>query len=62
MNINSYYKMQLLKDDTKDIYHFFRSWGRVGTNVGGVKSDNFRKPQPAISSFIELVCPYLFID
>ncbi|MCP9264638.1 Parp protein [Dirofilaria immitis] len=38
---NSFYKLQLLKHDIKQKYYLFRSWGRVGTNIGGVKTDKY---------------------
>ncbi|XP_020719447.2 poly [ADP-ribose] polymerase isoform X1 [Bombus terrestris] len=34
---NSYYKLQILKHDKKDEYWLFRSWGRIGTSIGGSK-------------------------
>ena len=34
---NSYYKLQLLEGDTARSYQLFRSWGRVGTSIGGSK-------------------------
>ena len=34
---NSYYKLQLLEGDTSRNYQLFRSWGRVGTSIGGSK-------------------------
>ena len=34
---NSYYKLQLLEGDTSKNYKLFRSWGRVGTTIGGNK-------------------------
>ena len=35
---NSYYKLQLLEaDNGGGRYRLFRSWGRVGTTVGGDK-------------------------
>ena len=34
---NSYYKLQLLEGDSTRSYYLFRSWGRVGTNIGGTK-------------------------
>ncbi|EFP02378.1 hypothetical protein CRE_01104 [Caenorhabditis remanei] len=40
-NKNSYYKIQLLKDDIYESYYVFRSWGRVGTDVGNHKSEGF---------------------
>ena len=36
---NSYYKMQILKDDKKEKYWLHRNWGRIGTTIGGVKTD-----------------------
>lgn len=32
---NSYYKLQILEEDKKKAYHVFRSWGRIGTTIGG---------------------------
>lgn len=34
---NSYYKLQILKHDKYERYHLFRSWGRIGTTIGGNK-------------------------
>ena len=34
---NSYYKLQLLEGDSVKSYYVFRSWGRVGTTIGGTK-------------------------
>jgi len=34
---NSYYKLQILKHDKFERYHLFRSWGRIGTTIGGNK-------------------------
>ena len=36
---NSYYKLQVLESDGGIVkrYSVFRSWGRVGTTIGGVK-------------------------
>ena len=34
---NSYYKLQLLESDSGQKYSLFRSWGRVGTTIGGNK-------------------------
>jgi len=36
---NSYYKMQILKHDHHQRYNLFRSWGRIGTTIGGNKLD-----------------------
>ncbi|XP_055340113.1 poly [ADP-ribose] polymerase 1-like [Paramacrobiotus metropolitanus] len=35
MGSNSFYKMQIIQRDNKPVYHFFRSWGRIGTTIGG---------------------------
>ncbi|KZC08363.1 PREDICTED: poly [ADP-ribose] polymerase [Dufourea novaeangliae] len=34
---NSYYKLQTLKHDKQNKYWLFRSWGRIGTTIGGTK-------------------------
>ncbi|XP_047370272.1 poly [ADP-ribose] polymerase [Vespa velutina] len=34
---NSYYKLQILKHDIQNKYWLFRSWGRIGTTIGGTK-------------------------
>ena len=36
---NSYYKRQLLEGDSSKNYYVFRSWGRVGTTIGGSKTE-----------------------
>ena len=36
---NSYYKLQLLEGDKSRSYYVFRSWGRVGTTIGGTKTE-----------------------
>ncbi|KAI1724104.1 poly(ADP-ribose) polymerase, regulatory domain-containing protein [Ditylenchus destructor] len=38
---NSFYKLQLLKSDKSNEYYVFRAWGRVGTEVGGTKLEDF---------------------
>ncbi|KAI1712161.1 poly(ADP-ribose) polymerase catalytic domain-containing protein [Ditylenchus destructor] len=38
---NSFYKLQLLKSDKTNEYYVFRAWGRVGTEVGGTKLEDF---------------------
>ena len=37
---NSFYKIQLIESNNKCQYWVFRSWGRIGTTVGGHKLDN----------------------
>uniref|UniRef100_A0A3B5AWL1 Poly [ADP-ribose] polymerase n=1 Tax=Stegastes partitus TaxID=144197 RepID=A0A3B5AWL1_9TELE len=46
---NSYYKLQLLEDD---VYWVFRSWGRVGTTIGGNKLDKFHDKNSALDNFL----------
>ena len=36
---NSYYKMQVLKSDKGERFWLFRSWGRIGTTIGGKNCD-----------------------
>ena len=36
---NSYYKLQVLEGDRSRSYYVFRSWGRVGTTIGGTKTE-----------------------
>ncbi|XP_014489527.1 PREDICTED: poly [ADP-ribose] polymerase [Dinoponera quadriceps] len=38
---NSFYKMQILKHDANNIYYLFRSWGRIGTTIGGTKLETW---------------------
>ncbi|XP_013149154.1 PREDICTED: poly [ADP-ribose] polymerase-like [Papilio polytes] len=40
-NKNSFYKLQLLEADSQEKYWVFRSWGRIGTSIGGKKLENF---------------------
>ncbi|XP_056621312.1 poly [ADP-ribose] polymerase 1 [Triplophysa dalaica] len=48
---NSYYKLQLLEDDVQKRYWVFRSWGRVGTTIGGNKLDKFYDKNTAMDNF-----------
>ncbi|XP_060772355.1 poly [ADP-ribose] polymerase 1 [Neoarius graeffei] len=48
---NSYYKLQLLEDDVRKRYWVFRSWGRVGTAIGGNKLDKFYDKNSAMDNF-----------
>ncbi|KAL7677668.1 hypothetical protein ACOME3_003908 [Neoechinorhynchus agilis] len=52
---NSYYKIQILEpDDIRGSYYVFRSWGRVGTDVGGSKLDECIDRGDAINMFTNL--------
>lgn len=51
---NSYYKLQILQADNGKACHIFRSWGRVGTTIGGNKLERCGSPRSAIEKFMEL--------
>ena len=49
---NSYYKLQLLQHDSKSYkLYVFRSWGRVGTTIGGTKLEEFDDLEDAKANF-----------
>ena len=48
---NSYYKLQVLEHDKKKKWYVFRSWGRVGTTIGGTKLQNFEDKHEALREF-----------
>ena len=48
---NSYYKLQILEHDKKKKWFVFRSWGRVGTSIGGTKLQDFEDKHEAIRDF-----------
>ncbi|CAG0896409.1 unnamed protein product [Cyprideis torosa] len=51
---NSFYKMQILTDDSRRKFWVFRSWGRIGTNIGKTKLTNYSDAHSAISEFSEV--------
>ncbi|XP_051881055.1 poly [ADP-ribose] polymerase 1 isoform X2 [Pristis pectinata] len=51
---NSYYKLQLLEDDNRKRYWVFRSWGRVGTSIGGNKLEKMSSKEHAVDHFLGL--------
>lgn len=51
---NSYYKLQLLESDSSKRFYVFRSWGRVGTTIGGNKVEKFTSVDMAMQHFREL--------
>lgn len=53
-NKNSFYKMQVLESDAGRNYWLFRSWGRIGTNVGDHKTESYFSAQEACSEFERL--------
>eukprot|EP01065_Artemidia_motanka_P037986 TRINITY_DN46869_c0_g1_i1.p1 TRINITY_DN46869_c0_g1~~TRINITY_DN46869_c0_g1_i1.p1 ORF type:complete len:973 (+),score=404.17 TRINITY_DN46869_c0_g1_i1:62-2920(+) len=38
---NSFYILQLIKHDGKDMYSVFRKWGKIGTPIGDKKREDF---------------------
>jgi len=48
---NSYYKIQVLEHDQKKKWYFFRSWGRVGTTIGGTKLEDYEDKHDAVRQF-----------
>ncbi|XP_068632575.1 poly [ADP-ribose] polymerase-like [Battus philenor] len=53
-NKNSYYNLQLLEDDDKHRYWVYRSWGRIGTTIGGKKCESFASLDDAKEHFIKI--------
>ncbi|KAL5289012.1 PARP1.2 family protein [Megaselia abdita] len=51
---NSYYKIQLLVSEAGNRFWVFRSWGRIGTTIGGDKTESFFTIEKAKANF-ELV-------
>uniref|UniRef100_A0A6P8QEZ4 Poly [ADP-ribose] polymerase n=1 Tax=Geotrypetes seraphini TaxID=260995 RepID=A0A6P8QEZ4_GEOSA len=51
---NSYYKLQLLEGDKENRYWVFRSWGRVGTEIGSNKLEKMPSKEKAIEQFLHL--------
>ena len=48
---NSYYKLQVLESDTGNRFWLFRSWGRIGTTVGGSRTESFHSAGSACEQF-----------
>lgn len=51
---NSYYKLQLIQADTGSRYWLFRSWGRIGTNIGNTKLEEMDSLHTAKREFCTL--------
>ncbi|RVE52809.1 hypothetical protein evm_002466 [Chilo suppressalis] len=51
---NSYYKLQVLEHENKKKYWLFRSWGRIGTTIGGTKLEDCKSCDDAIDRFTSL--------
>lgn len=51
---NSYYKLQVFEHDKyKSKWYVYRSWGRVGTTIGGDKLTDYNKKDHALEEFFE---------
>lgn len=50
-NKNSYYKIQVLQADAANKFWLFRSWGRIGTNIGNQQTDSYATAQLAAGAF-----------
>lgn len=52
---NSYYKIQVLQSKVaKSKFYLFRSWGRIGTTIGGTKVEEFKSLKNAFEAFDKL--------
>ncbi|KAF6039664.1 PARP1 [Bugula neritina] len=51
---NSYYKLQVLEHDSVNRYWLFRSWGRIGTTIGGNKLEKLGSRHECVAKFKEL--------
>ncbi|BFZ12172.1 hypothetical protein BsWGS_15210 [Bradybaena similaris] len=51
---NSFYKLQALESDTNMSWWIFRSWGRVGTTIGGNKLEKCGSYDTAVLGFKDL--------
>ncbi|XP_058116088.1 poly [ADP-ribose] polymerase [Anopheles ziemanni] len=51
---NSYYKLQVLEADQGKKYWLFRSWGRIGTTIGGTKVESFKTSYDAMTAFEDM--------
>ncbi|XP_050082523.1 poly [ADP-ribose] polymerase [Anopheles aquasalis] len=51
---NSFYKLQILEADNRNKFWLFRSWGRIGTTIGGTKVQDYGNAMDAIIAFTEL--------
>lgn len=54
MNTGVYFICNILENDSVFRFWVFRSWGRIGTTIGGNKLDNFSNLLDAVRQFKEL--------
>ncbi|GMR59960.1 hypothetical protein PMAYCL1PPCAC_30155, partial [Pristionchus mayeri] len=55
-NRNSYFKMQLLQHDIDTRYYVFKSWGRVGTELGDTQTSHHSNLEHAKKEFLDVFC------
>ena len=48
---NSYYKMQIIEHEMRKEYHLYRSWGRIGCEIGGTSCRETDSSDDAIETF-----------
>lgn len=48
---NSFYVLQLLKDDAGPNFYLFRRWGRIGTSIGGNTKKEYKDETKAVQDF-----------
>ncbi|TNN08103.1 Poly [ADP-ribose] polymerase 1 isoform 1 [Schistosoma japonicum] len=51
---NSFYKLQALQSDKSSRCWVFRAWGRIGTLIGGTKTESFPNASTARSTFKDI--------
>lgn len=51
---NSFYKLQIIELEAKKRYYLFRSWGRIGCEVGGNSCEKMKNCEAAIKLFEKL--------
>ena len=52
--VNSFYKMQLIKHDSSNSWNVFRSWGRLGTEIGEKKLTRYESKNEALKEFYRI--------
>lgn len=51
VNLNSYCRIQILKEEDRECYHVFRTWGRLGTERGGIYVQSTSRKEEAVKDF-----------
>jgi poly [ADP-ribose] polymerase 1 len=50
---NSYYKLQIIESDKRNKWWLFKAWGRIGTNIGKSKVEDYGDAGSAVLDFEE---------